>query len=105
MKPGVTSDSVHRVTRGVFEKYGYSHLFGHRTGYSVGINYPPDWGEGHIMSIWAGDERPLRAGMTFHLVPGLFELGKHLINISDTVLVTENGCERVTQFPRELFVV
>jgi Xaa-Pro dipeptidase len=71
MKPGVSSDSVHKVTRSVFEKYGYSHLFGHRTGYSVGINYPPDWGEGHIMSIWAGDERPLRAGMTFHLVPGL----------------------------------
>jgi Xaa-Pro dipeptidase len=105
MKPGVTSDAVHRVTRGVFDKYGYGHLFGHRTGYSVGINYPPDWGEGHIMSIWAGDERPLRAGMTFHLVPGLFELGKHLINISETVLVTESGCEAVTNFPRDLFVV
>jgi len=105
MKPGVTSDAVHQVTRGVFEKYGYSHLFGHRTGYSVGINYPPDWGEGHILSIWAGDERPLRAGMTFHLVPGLFELGKHLINITETVLVTEKGCEAVTHFPRELFVV
>jgi Xaa-Pro dipeptidase len=105
MKPGVTSDAVHQVTRTVFEKYGYSHLFGHRTGYSIGINYPPDWGEGHIMSIWAGDERPLRAGMTFHLVPGLFELGKHLINISETVLVTETGCEPVTRFPRELFVV
>jgi Xaa-Pro dipeptidase len=105
MKPGVTSDAVHRVTRGVFEKYGYAHLFGHRTGYSVGINYPPDWGEGHIMSIWAGDERPLRTGMTFHLVPGLFDLGKHLINISETVLVTETGCEPLTHFPRELFVV
>jgi Xaa-Pro dipeptidase len=104
MKPGATSDSVHQVTRRVFEKYGYSHLFGHRTGYSVGINYPPDWGEGQIMSIWAGDQRPLRAGMTFHLVPGLFELGKHLINISETVLVTERGCEAVTNFPRELFV-
>ena len=105
MKPGVTSDAVHQVTRSVFEKYGYSHLFGHRTGYSIGINYPPDWGEGHIMSIWAGDERPLRVGMTFHLVPGLFELGKHLINISETVLVTETGCEPVTHFPREMFVV
>lgn len=104
MKPGVTSDSVHQVTRRVFEKCGYSHLFGHRTGYSVGINYPPDWGEGQIMSIWAGDQRPLRAGMTFHLVPGLFELGKHLINISETVLVTERGCEAVTNFPRELFI-
>jgi Xaa-Pro dipeptidase len=104
MKPGVTSDSVHQVTRGVFERYGYSHLFGHRTGYSIGINYPPDWGEGHIMSIWAGDQRPLRAGMTFHLVPGLFELGKHLINVSETVLVTERGCEPITNFPRELFV-
>jgi hypothetical protein len=59
----------------------------------VGINYAPDWGEGQIMSIWDGDERPLRAGMTFHLVPGIYDLGRHTIVISETVHVTDDGCE------------
>src|SRR5207302_10675829 len=70
IKPGATSGEVHNANKAVFTKYGYSQMLGHRTGYSVGINYPPDWGEGHIMSIWDGDERPLQPGMTFHLVPG-----------------------------------
>lgn len=105
IKPGVTSHQVHSVGRSVYVKNGYGHLHAHRTGYSVGINYPPDWGEGHIMSIWDGDERPLRPGMTFHLVPGFGELGKYNIVISETVLVTGSGCETVTHFPRDLFVV
>lgn len=69
------------------------------------MNYPPDWGEGHIMSIWEGDQRPLRPGMTFHLVPGFRELGRYNLCTSDTVLVTETGCELITNFPRDLFVV
>jgi hypothetical protein len=70
----------------------------------LGINYPPDWGEGNIMSIWDGNEPPLRPGMTFHLVPGFGELGKYNLVISETVLVTGSGCEVVTNFPRDLFV-
>jgi Xaa-Pro aminopeptidase len=104
IRPGATSHEVHAVNKATFQKHGFGDRLGHRTGYSVGINYAPDWGEGHIMSIWDGDERPLRAGMTFHLVPGLHELGRYAITISDTVLVTESGCEVLTRFPREPFV-
>jgi Xaa-Pro dipeptidase len=103
--PGATSHEVHSASKAAFERAGYGHLLDHRTGYSVGINYPPDWGEGEIMSIWEGDERPLKPGMTFHLVPGFLELGRYAIIVSDTVLVTETGCEVVTDFPRDLFVV
>lgn len=104
IRPGATSDEVHAASRGNFEKKGLGHLHGHRTGYSVGINYPPDWGEGQIMSLWAGDQRRLEPGMTFHLVPGVIMPREYLINISETVLVTDTGCEAITQFPRELFV-
>ena len=104
IKPGTTSGEVHNATKAVFRKHGMEHMLGHRTGYSVGINYAPDWGEGQIMSIWDGDERPLRAGMTFHLVPGIYDLGRHTIVISETVLVSETGCEVITNFPRDLFV-
>jgi Xaa-Pro dipeptidase len=105
IKPGATSDEVHSANKRTFEKYGYGHLLGHRTGYSIGVNYPPDWGEGQIMSIWEGDQRPLRPGMTFHLVPGFMDLGHYAITISDSILVTEAGCEVLTDFPRDLFVV
>ena len=104
MKPGVTSGEAHNASKATFRKYGMEQMLGHRTGYSVGINYAPDWGEGQIMSIWDGDERPLRAGMTFHLVPGIYDLGRHTIVISETVHVTDDGCEVITNFPRDLFV-
>ncbi len=102
--PGATSGEVHNASKAVFRKYGLEHMVGHRTGYSVGINYAPDWGEGHIVSIWDGDERPVRTGMTFHLVPGIYDLGRHTIIISETVLVRQTGCEVITNFPRDLFV-
>jgi Xaa-Pro dipeptidase len=103
IKPGATSHEIHAASRRNFEKAGFGDLHGHRTGYSLGINYPPDWGEGQIMSLWDGDERPVKPGMVFHLVPGIFVPGRYLINISDTVLVTETGCEVITDFPRDLF--
>jgi Xaa-Pro dipeptidase len=105
IRPGVTSGDVHNASKAVFTKHGLGHMLGHRTGYSVGVNYAPDWGEGQIMSIWDGDERPLRQGMTFHLVPGIYDLGRYTIIISETVHVTAAGCEVLTAFPRELFVV
>jgi Xaa-Pro dipeptidase len=105
MKPGATSHEVHMESRHSFTRHGYGDLHGHRTGYSVGINYPPDWGEGNIMSLLEGDERELKPGMVFHIVPGVFVPRRFLINISETVLVTETGCEPLTRYPRELFEV
>ena len=105
IRPGATSEEVHAASRGNFERMGYGELHGHRTAYSVGINYAPDWGEGHIMSLWPDDRRELRPGMTFHLVPGVIVPKRYLISVTETVLVTETGCEVITRFPRTLFEV
>ncbi|MCC7023496.1 MAG: aminopeptidase P family protein, partial [Thermomicrobiales bacterium] len=103
--PGVPAYEVDRACRGAIRDLGFGDYFRHRTGYSIGINFPPDWGEGHIMSIKESESRPLEAGMTFHFVPGLFDYGHAAVGCSQTVLITENGCEPLSTIPPQLFVV
>jgi Xaa-Pro dipeptidase len=103
--PGVPAYEVDRACRGAIRDLGFGDYFRHRTGYSIGINFPPDWGEGHIMSIKESESRPLEAGMTFHFVPGLFDYGHAAVGCSQTVLITENGCEPLSTIPPQLFEV
>lgn len=52
----------------------------------------------------SGDETVLERGMTFHCVPAVFG-GEFGMCFSETILVTEDGCETITDFPRQLFVL
>jgi Xaa-Pro dipeptidase len=101
IRPGVPASEVDAACRAEIAAAGYDEGFRHRTGYSIGLNFPPDWGEGHICHLKAGDERPLKAGMVFHLVPQVFDGRRASIGFSETVLVTEDGSEVLTEFPRE----
>lgn len=104
IKPGVTSGEVDEACRGIIERAGYYDCFRKRTGYSIGVGYPPSWMEAHIFDLKKDDPRPLQAGMVFHIPPALRKYGQFGVGVSETVLVTETGCESLTQFPRELFV-
>jgi len=104
IKPGVTSGEVDEACRGVIEKAGLYENFRKRTGYSIGIAFAPDWGEGHIMSLQKDDSKILRPGMVFHIPPALREYGKFGVGFSETVLVVDGGCEVLTEFKRELIV-
>lgn len=103
IKPGAICEDVHKINEDNFAAHGFT--LGHRSGYSTGVNYAPDWGEGNILSIRPGEKREIKEGMVFHLVPGIYVAGKHVVVISDTVVVTATGCERLTQYPREVFIV
>lgn len=103
--PGVPAYEVDRACRGAIRELGFGDYFRHRTGYSIGINFPPDWGEGHIMSIKESEPRLLEAGMMFHFVPGLFDYGHAAVGCSQTVLITDGGCEPLSTIPQQLFVV
>lgn len=105
IKPGVTSGAVDAAGRSVVEAAGLGKYWLHRTGYSIGVAFPPGWGEGHIMDLKAGDPRELAAGMTFHLVPLLLIPGIGGIGFSASVLVTKTGCEVLSKFPRRLVTV
>ncbi|WP_226581828.1 M24 family metallopeptidase [Halobacillus litoralis] len=99
-KPGVTCGELEEVWRKTIKKYGYEKEA--RLGYSVGLNYPPDWGE-HTASIRKGDPTILKPNMTFHLIPALW-FDTDGIEISETFRVTESGAECFTTYPQELLI-
>ncbi len=100
IKPGVTCEDVEQVWRETIAKHGY--VKESRMGYSIGVNYPPDWGE-HTLSLRPGDKTVLQPNMTIHLMPGLWK-DDWGIEISECFRVTETGAETFCQFPRPLFV-
>jgi len=100
VKPGVRCEEIEKAWNDVISKYGI--VKDSRIGYSVGLNYPPDWGE-KTASIRKGDQTILQPNMTFHLIPGLW-FDDYGIEISETIRVTENGCEVLTDFQRELII-
>ncbi|QQE79006.1 M24 family metallopeptidase [Alicyclobacillus sp. SO9] len=99
VKPGVTCADIDQVWRNVIEPRGYSK--DSRLGYSVGMNYPPDWGE-HTASIRKGDRTVLRPNMTFHMIAGMWT-DDYGVEISETFCVTENGAQVLAAVPRRLF--
>ena len=96
IKPGVTAESVEARWRDVVSKRGV--VKPSRLGYSIGASYVPDWGE-RTVSLRPGDKTVLAPGMAFHLMPGIWEddLG---FESSEPFLVTETGCEPLTNYPR-----
>ncbi len=104
IRPGAASQDIDRAGRQVVERAGFADCFRHRAGYSLGVAFAPGWGEGLVMDIAEGNERPLEPGMMFHLVPmaGFRDWGN--MGFSETVLVTDNGCDVLTDVPRELAV-
>ncbi|HET7626897.1 MAG TPA: M24 family metallopeptidase [Bacillales bacterium] len=99
IKPGVTCSEAAAVWRNVIAKHGIEKH--DRLGYSVGLSYPPDWGE-HTASIREGDDTVFQPNMTFHFIPGIWQ-DDCGIEISETIVITENGCETLANYPRELF--
>jgi Xaa-Pro dipeptidase len=104
IRAGVTSHEVDRAARSVMQTAGYARYFMHRTGYSIGIGVPPDWGEGRIMSINANDPTVLEAGMCFHLIPDLKVVREGGVVLSESVAVTATGHEVLSDFPQEIVV-
>lgn len=100
VRPGVTCEEVEMAWRKSIGKKGFSK--DSRIGYSIGLNYPPDWGE-HTASLRPGDRTVLEPNMTFHLIPAIW-LDDYGVEISESLRVTETGCEVFTQFPRQLLV-
>ncbi len=105
IKPGVTAHDAHQFMARTIEDSDLGVKMEHRSAYSIGVAFAPDWGEGHIISMTEGEHRSLQAGMTFHMIPAVFIPGLSAVGVSETIHVTENGCESLTDgLERKLFV-
>ena len=103
IRPGVTSGSVNQICLDAFAAHGYKVL--KRAGYSMGINFPPGWSEGNFLDISRDNPTVLEPGMVFHLPQPFRVPGEQTVSTSETVLVTRDGVELITDFPRRLFRV
>jgi ectoine hydrolase len=99
-KPGNHCRDIANALFSALRKHGFEK--DNRCGYSIGLSYPPDWGE-HTMSFRDSDTTELRPGMTFHFMPGLW-LDDWGIEITESILITESGCEALADVPRKLLV-
>ncbi|MCE8517846.1 M24 family metallopeptidase [Ruegeria pomeroyi] len=99
-RPGVTCEEVAACVYDSFARAGY--VKGNRTGYPIGLSYPPDWGE-RTMSLRPGDTTPLAENMTFHLMPGLWtpDWG---VAITESFVITPEGGKCLADIPRGIVV-
>src|SRR5262249_35650253 len=102
IRPGTTAGEVDRVCRETYAKHGYRVL--KRAGYSMGINFPPGWGEGTVLDLSEANPTVLQPGMVFHTPQPYRVAGEQTVATSETILVTQTGREVLTHFPRRLFV-
>lgn len=103
--PGTSADEVYRSWHACLEDAGFASYQRHHCGYSVGIGFPPSWsGSGVPVGLRGGSSLELAPGMVFHLMSWLLDSGQGSSFLSDTVVVTETGCERLTQVPRDLVI-
>ena len=91
IKPGVTPHDADRAARAVTEAAGFGGYHRNRLGYSIGVSYPPDWGEGEILSLRADEHRPLMPGMTFHMPPLCLKYREFGIGFSESIVVTSTA--------------
>ena len=99
-RPGNTCEDIANAFFGVLKKYGI--VKDNRTGYPIGLSYPPDWGE-RTSSLRPGDRTELRPGMTYHFMTGLW-LETMGLEITESILITETGVECLANVPRKLVV-
>ena len=100
VRPGNTCEDIDAAWQKIIRRYGFSKAS--RCGYAIGLSYPPDWGE-RTMSLRQGDQSILEPGMTFHLMPALWEHDWGL-EITESFLVTDTGYETLSHFPRALLI-
>jgi Xaa-Pro dipeptidase len=105
IRPGITvadvDDTVRRVI--VANEVGASLIT--RSGYSIGIAFPPSWDEGYMLSLKPGDPAILEEGMTLHIIPWMWGVdGDKTVGISDTIRVTDGGCESFFTLERDFVV-
>ncbi|MFW5943577.1 MAG: M24 family metallopeptidase, partial [Chloroflexota bacterium] len=106
MRPGALARDVYRAWQERIDAAGLSHYRRHHCGYLIGLGFPPSWvGGGDVVGLRHDSDLQLQAGMTFHVMSWLMDTGRGDYFVSDTALVTEEGCERLTTTSQQLHIV
>jgi Xaa-Pro aminopeptidase len=97
VRPGVTAEAVAEAANEVYRDRGYSPSY--RTGRSIGMAYL------ETPELKSGDRTILQAGMTFAVDGGISVDGQYGGRVGDSIVVTAEGFEYLTEYPREVVVI
>lgn len=97
IRPGVLAEEIALAANEVYRERGFEP--GYRTGRSIGLAYL------EAPELKEGDRTVLQPGMTFAVDGGVSVEGAYGGRIGDSVVVTEDGCAFLTDYPRRLLVV
>ena len=97
IRPGVKAEDVHFAALEVYQTNGFGICY--RTGRGIGYSYlePPEFKE--------GDKTILQPGMTFAVDGGITIEGEFGARVGDSIVVTDDGFEYLTPYPKELRVL
>ena len=96
IRPGALCSEVDKAVRSYFAHHDLFAHWRHHTGHAIGLRYH----EGPFLDT--GDHTEIRPGMVFTVEPGLYAPDLGGFRHSDTVLVTDDGIEILTYYPRDL---
>lgn len=96
VRPGITARELFEVAVGEVEAHGITPYRRQHCGHGIGTDvYEPP-------IVAPGVDTPLRPGMTFCLETPYYELGWGGMMVEDLIVVTESGCEVLTESDRSL---
>ncbi|MGN7388315.1 M24 family metallopeptidase [Sporosarcina sp. SAFN-015] len=99
IRPGVKARDLDKAARDVITDAGYGEYFTHRLGHGLGISVH------EFPSVTGTNEMELEEGMVFTVEPGIYHPEITGVRIEDDVVVTSNGVEVLTKFPKELQII
>ena len=106
LKPGGRAGDAYAAWREVAASAGLHGYERHHCGYMVGIGFPPSWtGGSMVTSLFPSSERRLEVGMVFHAHSWFTNTDVVDYFISNTVLLTENGAEVLTNQTPETLII
>ena len=94
VRPGITAEAVAEEANEVYRDRGYAPSY--RTGRSIGMAYL------ETPELKSGDVTVLQEGMTFAVDGGISVDGQYGGRIGDSIVVTADGFEYLTEYPRKL---
>lgn len=106
LEPGIEARQAYNAWQAHIDREGLSDYQRHHCGYVVGIGFPPSWtGGNRVIGLRHDSRRILLPGMVFHLMSWLMGTGQGDYFLSDTVVLTETGCELLTSYPRQVQIL